>query len=344
MSLRTQLLGMAAGPEHVLSMTLQRGRLTTKGAGPDGPYVSKLILDTAAAEQEYSVSQGLQKHSFVSAPSSLKIYKDHALFWMIDGNRETFVRSCPRSVLTEQLAQQYQVDLDELIQHSTSSVPCYGFDDDNKIVPCPKFAGHFQMGFAIVNFAHLTIPYHGRDAYMLMDDYTHPMDMEQKLRVAVKMIYCVKEFHSTMTAHRDIKLENFLVDSEEVVRLCDLEFCLPGKPGERVSLSVTGTQNYIAPELCGLQLFHFDPFKSDLWSLGITIASLLLKRFPFNCASEQCPLFMKWQEHGNNLIIDRAQLSEPHKGRMKDVLDCLLNVNPDERKMPDTSLLQCFSE
>ena len=161
---------MEAGPvEHVLSMTLERGRLTTTGMGTDGQYVSKLILDTEAAEREYNVSQGLQKHSFVSAPSSFKIYKDHALFWMIDGKRQTFVQSRPISVLEEQLAQQYQVRLDQLLKHSTSSVPCYGFEDD-KIMPCKKFAGRFQMGFAIVNFAHLTIPYHGRDAFMLMGD------------------------------------------------------------------------------------------------------------------------------------------------------------------------------
>ena len=146
-----------------------------------------------------------------------------------------------------------------------------------------------------------------------------------------------------MNAHRDIKLENFLVDSDEVVRLCDLEFCLPGKPGERVSLSVTGTPNYIAPELCDLQPFPFDPFKSDLWSLGITIASLLLERFPFNHPNDKCSLFMTWQKRGNNFIVDHAGLAEPQKGRMKCVLDCLLNGS-DERKMPDTSLLQSFSE
>jgi hypothetical protein len=324
---------MEAGPiELLLSLSAGRGRLLTMGRNQD--YVTKVIFDPVAAQTEFTLSQAFKHCPFVSAPSSLTLCEQYALVWSTSGH-EKFVQSWPVSVLAEKLVNDFEVRLDQLVLEYNRR--CYGINVNKTIVPCTAFAQDFKVGFLITNFANLTIPYHGQDVFMLM---TTGMKMEEKLELAVKMIRCVQKFHSTTHAHRDIKLENFLVHDGQV-RLCDLEFSVYCKPGDRVRRSVTGTEWYLAPELhVALELdkngvFDFDPYKSDLWSLGITIVSLIIERFPFNQPSKECSLFRLWEIHGNQLLLDKAQLLEPDKQRVKAVLDCLLNVDPTKRQMPD---------
>ena len=47
---------------------------------------------------------------------------------------------------------------------------------------------------------------------------------------------------------------------------------------------MTGTLHYMAPEIVKKRTrkekFFYDPFKSDMWSLGVTLYKLLTKRLP----------------------------------------------------------------
>ena len=77
--------------------------------------------------------------------------------------------------------------------------------------------------------------------------------------------------------HRDLKLENIMVDKHMNVRLLDFGL---SKINENDQLQTScGSMPYIAPELCLGQ--KYGP-SVDIWSFGVIAYALLHKTFPFN--------------------------------------------------------------
>jgi serine/threonine-protein kinase Chk2 len=97
-------------------------------------------------------------------------------------------------------------------------------------------------------------------------------------RLVLRMFEAVKHVHDADIVHGDIKLENFVVDNSERVRLIDfgLSERLPPKSG--LSSKRCGSDNYRAPEL--IQELPHDK-SIDIWALGVTIAALGTGEFPF---------------------------------------------------------------
>ncbi|KAH9409011.1 protein serine threonine kinase [Tyrophagus putrescentiae] len=86
------------------------------------------------------------------------------------------------------------------------------------------------------------------------------------------------------TAHRDIKLDNILLDGNFVAKLTDFGFakqCFDNDK-HRVILSSTfcGTLPYECPQI--LEHKPYDAFKADCWSMGVTLFIMLFSAFPFH--------------------------------------------------------------
>ena len=87
-------------------------------------------------------------------------------------------------------------------------------------------------------------------------------------------------------AHRDIKLDNILLDSHNEPELTDFSytrFCTDvadPKSGHIMSTTYCGTEPYLAPEV----LFEkpYDPLPADIWSLGVCFFMLLNEKYPFH--------------------------------------------------------------
>ncbi|KAL3091072.1 hypothetical protein niasHS_005035 [Heterodera schachtii] len=89
--------------------------------------------------------------------------------------------------------------------------------------------------------------------------------------------------HRKRIVHRDLKPENILVYSDEQLKLSDFGFACTCQPDE-LSTSFCGTKAFKAPEL--LQTRDYDPFKADVWALGIVCYILLTDTFPFDIAKD----------------------------------------------------------
>ena len=92
--------------------------------------------------------------------------------------------------------------------------------------------------------------------------------------------------HQSGVAHRDIKLENILVDMEEaVVKLSDFGLARihaePEVAGdcETYSCQPVGTRNYAAPELL-VKSPRYNAYKADMYSLGVAMHVALTGEFP----------------------------------------------------------------
>lgn len=104
-------------------------------------------------------------------------------------------------------------------------------------------------------------------------------------------IYCVfrqicdgvEYLHELGLAHRDLKLDNCVMTTDNVVKLIDFGtatvFHYPGKPSHTPATGVVGSDPYLAPEV--LSSDSYDPRKSDVWSVAIIFLCMVLRRFPW---------------------------------------------------------------
>ena len=103
-------------------------------------------------------------------------------------------------------------------------------------------------------------------------------------------IYCVfrqicdgvEYLHELGLAHRDLKLDNCVMTTNNVVKLIDFGtatvFHYPGKACERAT-GIVGSDPYLAPEVITQE--NYDPRKTDVWSVAIIFMCMVLRRFPW---------------------------------------------------------------
>ncbi|KAF7304785.1 Protein kinase domain-containing protein [Mycena kentingensis (nom. inval.)] len=103
-------------------------------------------------------------------------------------------------------------------------------------------------------------------------------------------IYCVfrqvcdgvQYLHEMGLAHRDLKLDNCVMTTENVVKLIDFGtatvFHYPGK-ALTMATGIVGSDPYLAPEVLSGE--PYDPRKTDVWSVGIMFMCMVLRRFPW---------------------------------------------------------------
>ncbi|CAI9269003.1 unnamed protein product [Lactuca saligna] len=86
--------------------------------------------------------------------------------------------------------------------------------------------------------------------------------------------------HSMQICHRDLKLENTLLDGSRVPRLkiCDFGYS-KSLLLHSIPKSTVGTPAYVAPEV--LFRREYDGKLADLWSCGVTLYVMLVGTYPF---------------------------------------------------------------
>ena len=78
--------------------------------------------------------------------------------------------------------------------------------------------------------------------------------------------------------HRDLKAENILLTNSKVT-VIDFGFAEQIDPLEPLSMDRRGSAEYISPEI--VMSNPYDPRKSDIWSLGVILFTLLTGSLPF---------------------------------------------------------------
>ncbi|QCD91499.1 serine/threonine-protein kinase SR [Vigna unguiculata] len=95
-----------------------------------------------------------------------------------------------------------------------------------------------------------------------------------------QLISGVSYCHSMQICHRDLKLENTLLDGNPAPRLkiCDFGFSKSALLHSQPK-STVGTPAYIAPEV--LSRKEYDGKIADVWSCGVTLYVMLVGAYPF---------------------------------------------------------------
>ena len=147
---------------------------------------------------------------------------------------------------------------------------------------------------------------------------------EQKERVLkhffTQIFSAMSYLHKNHMAHRDIKLENILLDKNNQIKIIDFGFGMYN-PQDRLQNFFCGTPNYMPPEIINKKSYIGE--KADLWSLGVLLYKMLCADFPFKGENEK--ELYKMSKKGKFDIPDYV----PNKVRV--ILIKLINVIPEMR-------------
>ena len=94
---------------------------------------------------------------------------------------------------------------------------------------------------------------------------------------AVQIVLAIGELHSKGIMHRDLKLENILVDHRGYLKIIDYGLAKIIS-GDELAMSYCGTQEYLSPEM--IEGKGHDK-SVDWWALGVLMYELLTSMTPF---------------------------------------------------------------
>lgn len=138
--------------------------------------------------------------------------------------------------------------------------------------------------------------------YLVMDyypdgtllDYYHEVEHTaepEAYRWFAQLCSALGYVHACGFAHRDVKMDNVLLDRQRRIRLADFGMCVavkrPTSRGRGVaSREQCGTSLYMSPELLAHGPYHGQ--LADVWAAGVLLYCLVTGRFPFSARADGC--------------------------------------------------------
>ena len=142
-----------------------------------------------------------------------------------------------------------------------------------------------------------------------------------------QLLLSLKFIHSKNIIHRDIKLDNILIDLNNNIKLCDFGVGKIIHEGEIIK-EQCGTPAYIAPEILENKGYEGPPV--DIWSSGVVLYAMLSGTVPFKANN--------LSDLHNIIISGNYKEIKDISDDCKDLLNKLLKVNPKERITIDEAL------
>ena len=146
------------------------------------------------------------------------------------------------------------------------------------------------------------------------------------------LILGVRKMHSMNLVHRDLKLENLLVDGKLRLKIADFG-CARRQMDKRLN-TITGSYAYGAPEL--FRGAHYDGRKTDVWSMGVILYAMLVGKLPFKDRGQLSQLLRE--------RMQLPQLPEHLSPECVDVLRRLLSYDPAERISVDEVIVPSLDD
>ncbi|RWA09433.1 hypothetical protein EKO27_g5650, partial [Xylaria grammica] len=107
-----------------------------------------------------------------------------------------------------------------------------------------------------------------------------PLPVGKVQKTFTQLVGAVSYVHQQSCVHRDLKLENILLDKHENVKLVDFGFTREYEGKSNYLQTFCGTICYSAPEMLKGEKYAGE--KVDVWSLGVILYALLCGELPFD--------------------------------------------------------------
>ena len=143
-----------------------------------------------------------------------------------------------------------------------------------------------------------------------------------------QIIEAIGYIHTRNIVHRDIKLDNILLDGKGNVKIGDFGVSRLYVEGQ-VMKEQWGTPAYIAPEI--LEDKGYKGYAVDIWSAGVVLYSMLYGSVPFKANN--------MEELHTMIMAGNYTLKEDISAEARDLLRGMLEKNPKKR-LPVSKILK----
>lgn len=144
------------------------------------------------------------------------------------------------------------------------------------------------------------------------------MEVPQVQKIFTQLVGAVSYVHAKQCVHRDLKLENILLDKHGNVKLVDFGFTREYQGSTSYLQTWCGTVCYSAPEMLKGEKYAGE--KVDVWSLGIILFALLSGELPFDDDEESVTKGM--------ILRDEPNFPEHVPEPAKELIKKLLSKRP----------------
>ncbi|WBW70700.1 serine/threonine protein kinase Ppk8 [Schizosaccharomyces osmophilus] len=149
-----------------------------------------------------------------------------------------------------------------------------------------------------------------------------------------QLLHGIEYMHSVGLAHRDVKLDNLMLDKELNLKIIDFGtafvFHYPFESTMLKAEGLVGSKPYVAPEV--LSGKPYDPRAIDAWSCAVVYCCIALKKFPWRAPNESNKRFKTFLAQMKDPTLEIELINSlPEKSRIaiKGMLD------PDAEKRWD---------
>lgn len=220
----------------------------------------------------------------------------------VDTGEEFAVKAIPKSkirTLEDQQRFQREIDTMAYIQHE-NLVRLHDFFSDDE-------------------FYYLVMDYcQGGELQEYLASYE--LEEEEAAKVFRQIAQAIDFIHSYNVAHLDLKPANILITEFPRIKVADFGFVTYVKKNEHLN-TFYGSTCYCSPEC--LSHREYDGLKSDIWSLGVILYTLVVGKPPWNMNSESVMIRQ----------IKKASFTVPNHISLdcQNLIEKMLRLNPEER-------------
>ncbi|KAI9310924.1 kinase-like domain-containing protein [Dichotomocladium elegans] len=136
--------------------------------------------------------------------------------------------------------------------------------------------------------------------------------------------------HGMGIAHRDLKLDNLVLDHLGIVKIidfgCSSIFKYPFENTIVQCKGIYGSEPYMAPEVYSKEAY--DPRPTDVWSCGIIFICMTIRRFPWRSSRSSDPSFRAFS---TNQCHQQLRLLKLLPRETRPVIGSIMEIDPKRR-------------
>ncbi|KAI9374520.1 kinase-like domain-containing protein [Aspergillus egyptiacus] len=157
-----------------------------------------------------------------------------------------------------------------------------------------------------------------------LDERADPYDDERCRCWFRDLILGIEYLHAQGIVHRDIKPDNCLITSEDILKVVDFGVSeMFEKDSDMFTAKSAGSPAFLPPELCVVKHGDVSGKAADIWSMGVTLYCLRYGRLPF----EKPSIFELYEAIKNDPLVCEGELDE----NFKDMIFRILEKDPAKR-------------